>query len=241
MDLRPYFRLNRLHMHVGPLEKGQMEQLRSQLEEKKKVNDVNTHLEAALLQPFNEHTQRRDIVPRTIEAHFACILDLLGVPYTPGTKDTPKRYEKFLREMLKPEEFEFTVFDEKVDEMVIVNDIDVASLCEHHTLPFFGKAAVAYIPNGKKIVGLSKLPRLVHQYCVGFQNQERITQGIGKFLTEHPILKPLAVGVVIECSHTCMSIRGVKEHGATTRTQFLSGAFKTDSRAHDEFWRAVKI
>jgi GTP cyclohydrolase IA len=209
--------------------------------ERKKVNDVNTHLDKVQSEPFDELTQTRDIVPSTIEAHFACILDKLGVPFTPGTQDTPRRYAKFLREMLKPQEFEFTIFDEPADEMVIVNGIEVASLCEHHTLPFFGKASVAYIPNGKKIVGLSKLPRLVHQYCVGFQNQERITQGIGKFLTEHQELQPKAVGVVIECSHTCMSVRGVREHAATTRTQFLSGVFKTDLRAHDEFWRAVKI
>lgn len=169
------------------------------------------------------------------------ILYTLGVEPTAGVQDTPARFAKYITGFCEKPEFEFTIFGEKADEMVIVNGIYVASLCEHHTLPFMGKATVAYIPNGKQIVGLSKLPRLVQHFSAGFQNQERLTTQIGEFLTNHPILKPRAVGVVLRCEHTCMSIRGAREHAASTRTQYLSGAFKTDRRAHDEFWRAVEI
>ena len=176
-----------------------------------------------------------------IAVKFSDILQALRLDIKDGLENTPARYAKFLTSFLERPEFSFTLFEEKTNEMVIVNKIPVVSLCEHHTLPFFGTASVAYIPNGFKIVGLSKLPRLVSYFAAGFQNQERITNAVGEFITEHGQLKAHGVGVVIRCEHTCMTVRGVKAHGSTTRTQFLSGVLKNDAAARAEFFSAVEL
>lgn len=129
------------------------------------------------------------------------------------------------------------IFTEKYDEMVIVKDIDFYSMCEHHLLPFFGKAHVAYIPNGK-IIGLSKIPRLVDYFARRLQVQERLTQQIADTLNEY--LKPDGVGVVIEAMHMCMMMRGVEKQNSIATTSAMHGSFKEDERTRAEFLTLIK-
>lgn len=124
------------------------------------------------------------------------------------------------------------VFKEKYDEMVIVKNIDFYSMCEHHLLPFFGKVHVAYIPNGK-IIGLSKIPRLVEIFARRLQVQERLTQQIADTLNEY--LQPDGVGVVIEAMHMCMMMRGVEKQNSVATTSAMHGSFKEDQRTREEF------
>jgi len=138
-----------------------------------------------------------------------------------------------MREFLEPAEFKMTTFaSEGCDEMVIQSGIPFYSLCEHHTAPFFGTAAVAYVPNGR-IVGLSKLARLVDWYANRFQNQERITSQVAGHLQSS--LEPLGVAVTIRAQHLCMCMRGVKKHDTWTTTTKLLGVFKDDAKARAEF------
>jgi GTP cyclohydrolase I len=124
------------------------------------------------------------------------------------------------------------VFEEQYDEMVVVRDIELYSLCEHHLLPFFGRAHVAYVPDGR-IVGLSKLPRVVDLFSRRLQVQERLTTQIADALAE--VLQPKGVGVVIEASHLCMMMRGVQKQNSATVTSAMRGIFKTDPRTRSEF------
>jgi GTP cyclohydrolase IA len=128
------------------------------------------------------------------------------------------------------------LFEAECDEMVIVKDIEVYSLCEHHMLPFFGKAHVAYIP-GKRIVGLSKAARLVDVYARRLQVQERLTTQIADALVE--VLEPRGVGVILECAHLCMMMRGVQKQNSVTVTSCVRGRFKSDERTRAEFMRLV--
>jgi GTP cyclohydrolase I len=128
------------------------------------------------------------------------------------------------------------VFHEECDEMVIVKDIEVYSLCEHHLLPFVGRAHVAYIPDGR-IVGLSKIPRLVDMYCRRLQVQERMTTEIARALQD--ALEPLGVAVVIEADHLCMMMRGVAKQNSRTVTSCMLGAFKTGDKTRAEFLNLV--
>jgi GTP cyclohydrolase I len=128
------------------------------------------------------------------------------------------------------------VFKEKYDEMVIVKDIDFFSLCEHHMLPFYGKAHIAYIPNGK-IVGLSKLPRLVEVFSRRLQVQERMTQQIADTL--YQILEPDGVAVVIEARHLCMMMRGVEKQNSVATTSAMLGSFRDDERTRNEFLKLI--
>lgn len=154
-----------------------------------------------------------------------------------GLKDTPKRYIKFLKEFLSKKEFNFTTFDsEGMDQMIVQKNISFHSLCEHHLAPFFGTATVAYIPNGK-IVGLSKLARVVDYYASNLQNQERITQQVADRLFEE--LNPLGVAVSLEAEHMCMSMRGIKKAGAKTTTQCLKGIFLKDLQTRNEFMQII--
>ncbi|HEY4734821.1 MAG TPA: GTP cyclohydrolase I FolE [Gemmatimonadaceae bacterium] len=126
------------------------------------------------------------------------------------------------------------VFREEHDNMIMVRDIELYSLCEHHMLPFFGKAHIAYIPNGK-IVGLSKIPRLVDVFARRLQVQERLTEQIAEGLCS--VLNPTGVGVVIEAYHLCMMMRGVQKQNSKTITSALRGAFREDPKTRDEFLR----
>ncbi len=151
-----------------------------------------------------------------------------------GTAGTPLRVARFYEAFLNPLEFEFTTFENEgdSDEMIVQKGIPFYSLCEHHMLPFFGTAVVAYIP-GKRIVGLSKLARCVQSHASGLQNQERITQQVCRTLMEK--LEPKGVGVVLTARHMCMEMRGVKAPGTETTTSSLAEAFKADSRTRSEF------
>jgi GTP cyclohydrolase IA len=164
-------------------------------------------------------------------------------PERQGLLDTPKRVRKSLAFLtqgydLDPRESLGTaIFDEDYDEMVLVKDIELYSLCEHHMLPFFGKAHVAYIPDGK-IVGLSKLPRLVDVFSRRLQVQERLTTQIAETLWD--LLQPRGVGVVIEASHLCMMMRGVQKQNSQTVTSCLLGSFKEDQQTRAEFLNLVR-
>jgi GTP cyclohydrolase I len=128
------------------------------------------------------------------------------------------------------------VFEEAHSSMIMVRDIELYSLCEHHLLPFFGKAHVAYIPDGR-IVGLSKLPRIVEVFARRLQVQERLTEQIAEAVEE--VLRPRGVGVVIEAVHLCMMMRGVEKQNSTTITSAMRGAFRDDPRTRDEFLQLV--
>lgn len=179
-----------------------------------------------------------------IAARVKEILELLGEDTSrEGLLKTPERVAKSLQYLTRGYQEDGTVivksalFDEKYQQMVLVKDIELYSLCEHHMLPFIGKAHVAYIPNGK-ITGLSKVARVVETYARRLQVQERLTVQIRDALQE--ALKPLGVAVVIEALHTCMSIRGVEKSNATTTTSAFSGAFLTSLRTRSEFLNLIK-
>jgi GTP cyclohydrolase I len=168
------------------------------------------------------------------------LLRLIGEdPDREGLQETPLRFLKAMAEYTrgyreKPENV-LKVFEdggEGVDEMVIVRDIPVYSLCEHHLAPFFGKAYVGYVPD-KKILGLSKISRLVEVYSRRLQVQERLTNQIADALAKH--LQPLGVAVVIECRHLCMESRGVKHAGSSTVTSALRGSIKKNADTRKEF------
>ena len=163
-------------------------------------------------------------------------------PEREGLKKTPHRvakayefltqgYHKDIKQVLNG-----AVFNEKYDEMVIVKDIDFYSMCEHHLLPFFGKVHIAYIPDGK-IVGLSKIPRIVDVFARRLQVQERMTQEICDTLEEH--LTPRGVSVVVEAYHMCMMMRGVQKQNSITTTSAMHGIFKEDARTRAEFLNLI--
>ncbi|MGN0528009.1 MAG: GTP cyclohydrolase I FolE [Eubacterium sp.] len=158
-------------------------------------------------------------------------------PSRPGLIETPKRvanmYEEMFAGLHEDPKQHLKLFDEKSnDEMVIVRDIPFASMCEHHLLPFVGKAHIAYIPNDNKIIGLSKFARIVDNFAKKPQVQERLTHDIADFLNDN--LKPKGVAVIIEAEHMCMSIRGAKASGSKTQTSALRGCMKTDARTRAE-------
>ncbi len=166
---------------------------------------------------------------------------LIGVgedPERDGLADTPARVRKSLEHLtagyrLDPAEVVGdALFEVEYDELVLVRDIELYSLCEHHLLPFFGKAHVGYLPRGR-VVGLSKLPRLVDVFARRLQVQERLTRQIAECIQE--ILDPAGVGVVIEASHLCMMMRGVEKQQSTTRTSTLLGRLREDDRSRAEF------
>ncbi len=150
-----------------------------------------------------------------------------------GLQDTPKRYAKFLEEFLEEKPFDCTTFDsEGYDEMVVQSTIPFFSICEHHLVPFFGHATIAYIPNDK-IVGLSKLARTLTYFSHRLQNQERITRQVADFLDEK--LQPKGVGVILTARHLCMEMRGVEKPGTQSTTSYLKGAFRTHPSTRAEF------
>jgi GTP cyclohydrolase I len=169
------------------------------------------------------------------------ILSALGEdPGREGLVKTPERVEASLRfltqgySMTVQEVIGDAVFEEKHQSMIMVRDIEVYSLCEHHLLPFFGRAHVAYIPNGK-ILGLSKVARIVDVFARRLQVQERMTDQIADAIMD--VLKPTGVGVVIEAAHFCMMMRGVEKQNSRAVTSALRGIFRDDSKTRDEFLR----
>ncbi len=162
-----------------------------------------------------------------------------GDPTRPDLARTPRRLAEAYAELLTPAEFDLTTFDnsEEYDELVLVRDIPVQSLCEHHLLPFVGRAHVAYLP-ARRIVGLSKLARLVDHYARRAQTQERLTTQVAAGLEER--LAPRGVGVVIEAEHTCMTLRGARAPGARTTTSSLLGHLRTDPSARAELMSLVR-
>ena len=168
-------------------------------------------------------------------------LELLGEdPDREGLVSTPQRVAKAMKWMTQgygssaKDVVGKGIFKETHTNMIMVRDIELYSMCEHHMLPFFGKAHVAYIPNGK-IVGLSKIPRIVDVYARRLQVQERLTEQIAEGLCS--VLKPHGVGVVIEAVHLCMMMRGVQKQNSKTITSALRGTFRDDAKTRDEFLR----
>lgn len=163
-------------------------------------------------------------------------------PDREGLKNTPKRIAKSFEKLFggytkNPKEI-LTEFDgEDYDEMIICKNIDFYSNCEHHMQPFFGRVYIGYIPN-KKIIGISKLPRIVEIYSRRLQNQERLTMDIANALKE--LLNPKGVGVVIEAQHLCMMARGVEKQNTSMTTSSFNGLFKTQAKTRSEFLRLIK-
>ncbi|MCR4569066.1 MAG: GTP cyclohydrolase I FolE [Bacteroidales bacterium] len=189
------------------------------------------------IEEYDENTTRE------LAGHIKAILKLLGEDTDrEGLQKTPERVAKAMQFLTQGyfQDGEVIVksalFEEPYDHMVIVKDIELFSLCEHHMLPFIGKAHVAYIPDGK-ITGLSKVARVVETYARRLQVQERLTEQIRDCIQES--LKPLGVAVVIEAMHTCMSMRGVQKSNAITTTSAFSGAFLRDARTRNEFLQLI--
>jgi GTP cyclohydrolase IA len=175
----------------------------------------------------------RDLV--AAERAAADFLRALGLRLdTESLRDTPRRMAHAYAELLTPREFNVTTFanDEGYDELVLVRDIPIKSVCEHHLLPFVGVAHVGYLP-GERIVGLSKLARVVELFAHGPQVQERLTKQIADWLDTQ--LQPRGVGVVVEAEHLCMTLRGVQATGTRTLTSTLLGTLREDPRSRAEF------
>ena len=177
-----------------------------------------------------------------IKINFSKIIDLLGENTDrEGLEKTPMRAAKAMKFLTEGYEkdpkqiLQSAMFNEDYNEMVIVKDIELYSLCEHHMLPFFGKAHIAYIPNGK-IVGLSKIPRVVDVFSRRLQVQERLTEQVLDCINE--TLEPVGVGVVIEASHMCMMMRGVQKQNSTTTTSGFRGSFK-ERDTRNEFLKLI--
>jgi GTP cyclohydrolase I len=169
------------------------------------------------------------------ERAAAAFLTALGVATDGGaTTDTPRRMARAYAEMLSPRSFDLTTFanDEDYDELVLARGIPVHSVCEHHMLPFLGTAHVGYLP-GQRILGLSKLARVVELFARRPQVQERLTKQVADWLQTH--LQPRGVGVVIEAEHMCMTLRGVRAGGTSTVTSSLLGGLRGDPRSRAEF------
>lgn len=179
--------------------------------------------------PEKQPEEMNDAELQLVANHYQKVLGLIGEdPDRQGIKDTPMRMAKamsFLTRGYREDPVRIlqdALFDEDYDQMVLVKDIEVYSLCEHHLLPFFGKAHVAYIPNGR-IVGLSKIPRLVDTFARRLQVQERLTTQIRDCIQD--TLKPQGVAVVIEAQHMCMQMRGVQKQNSITTTSAFHGQF----------------
>jgi len=160
-------------------------------------------------------------------------------PSSPHLADTPRRVAESFTEMLTPHEFDLTTFpnDEHYDELVLARDIPVQSLCEHHMLPFTGVAHVGYLP-GERILGLSKLARVVELFARDLQVQERLTVQVANWLQEN--LAPKGVGVVIEAEHMCMSMRGVQARGSRTITSSVHGVLRENAASRQEFFMLAR-
>lgn len=180
---------------------------------------------------------------RSIASHYDEILSELGEdPQREGLLKTPERVAKALQYLTHGYDIDpsavlrSAMFKEEYSQMVVVKDIEVFSMCEHHMLPFFGKAHIAYIPDGH-IVGLSKLPRVVDAFARRLQVQERLTNEIRDCIQD--TLKPIGVAVVVECKHLCMAMRGVQKQNSVTTTSAFTGAFIDNDKTRAEFLRLI--
>ena len=185
-------------------------------------------------------TTRPDVGIDAAEDAARAFLEALGVPCdTPGTERSPRRMAEAYAAMLTPRPFAMTTFpnDEGYDELVVLRSIPVQSLCEHHLLPFVGVAHVGYLPAGR-ILGLSKLARVVEMFARRPQVQERLTRQVADWIDAE--LAPRGVGVVVEAEHLCMTLRGVRAGGAMTTTSALSGALRDSPATRAEFLAAVR-
>jgi GTP cyclohydrolase IA len=187
---------------------------------------------------MDENTERRRIEYENLVRRQ---LELLGEePTRAGLVRTPHRVARAMAFLTRGYEVTLKeavgqgIFPDDHDNMIMVRDIELYSLCEHHLLPFFGKAHIAYIPNGR-IVGLSKLPRIVDMFARRLQVQERLTSDIADAVCE--AIDPRGVGVVIEAYHLCMMMRGVEKQNSMTITSALVGVFREDAKTRDEFLR----
>ncbi|WAC42112.1 GTP cyclohydrolase I FolE [Pedobacter sp. SL55] len=179
----------------------------------------------------------------SVAVHYKDILTQLGEnPEREGLLKTPERVAKALQYLthgydVKPEEIlRSAMFKEEYSQMVVVKDIEIFSMCEHHMLPFFGKAHIAYIPNGH-IVGLSKIPRVVDAFARRLQVQERLTNEIRDCIQD--TLNPAGVAVVMECKHLCMAMRGVQKQNSVTTTSAFTGGFLKNDKTRAEFLRLI--
>src|SRR5580704_6956052 len=180
----------------------------------------------------------------SITAHMKDVLELLGEdPSREGLVRTPERYEKALRFITSgyhtnlEEIVNGALFHVDCDEMVILKDIEFFSTCEHHVLPFFGKMHVAYLPKDK-VLGLSKIPRIVDMFARRLQLQERLTQQVAEAISE--VISPRGVGVLCEAQHFCMMMRGVEKQSSSTITSTMLGSFRTNKSTRDEFLSLVR-
>ncbi len=192
-----------------------------------------------LVSMSNEIEKELTTSEKKIASSVLNILEEIGEdPYRQGLLKTPERVAKAYSYITQGYDqdpaaiLRSAMFDEEYSEMVLVKDIELYSLCEHHMLPFFGKAHVAYIPNGK-IVGLSKIPRIVDVFSRRLQVQERLTIEVRDCINE--TLQPLGVAVVIEAHHLCMQMRGVSKQNSATTTSAFSGTFLSDAKTRREF------
>ena len=186
---------------------------------------------------------RIDDIAVTMEELVERQLELIGEnPTREGLLRTPQRVADSLAWLTRGYAMDINdvvgdaVFDEEHDNMVLVRDIEFYSMCEHHMLPFFGKAHIAYIPDGK-IIGLSKLPRIVEMFARRLQVQERLTEQVADALQS--VLQPRGVGVVLEAAHLCMMMRGVEKQNSQTTTSAVRGEFRDCPMTRNEFWHLV--
>lgn len=191
------------------------------------------------IEQFDEDTTRK------LAEHYEAILALLGEdPGREGLLKTPERVAKAMQFLTQGYNMDPVAilnsarFKEDYQQIVLVKDIEIYSMCEHHMLPFYGKAHIAYIPNGV-ITGLSKIPRVVDAFARRLQVQERLTVQIRDCIQE--TLNPLGVAVVIEAAHMCMQIRGVQKQNSVTTTSAFTGAFLRDLRTREEFMRLIGV
>lgn len=188
---------------------------------------------------FDERLAEGKIDIPSVEAAVTQVLLAIGEnPSRDGLQHTPERVARMYAELLSgyytdPHQVvNDAIFEVKYDEMVLVRDIEFYSLCEHHMLPFMGRVHVAYIPDGK-VLGISKIPRIVDMYARRLQVQERMTRQIADFLRD--LLKPQGVAVVVEAVHLCMMMRGVQKHDARMTTSAMHGAFRANLATREEF------
>ena len=198
------------------------------------MSDTSKTIEELAL--ADEHTNGKTA---DIAAMIRAMLESVGEdPERDGLRNTPQRFERAFRYLTggyqqnAEQILNGAMFDVCYDEMVVVKDIELYSLCEHHLLPFFGKCHVAYLPD-KKVVGLSKIPRLVNMFSRRLQIQERLTNQIAQAI--QTCVKPLGVGVVIEARHLCMVMRGVEKQRSETLTSAMLGAFRENQQTREEF------